>query len=476
MRRLLAILIIICTLMACSSRSGTSIQSIRFTAPIYPDYTDVTIPVNIAPLNFSYVCPLEEIPVTTFFYGEESVTIRGRDVKWSPRRWRRMLESAAGGDITVNSSVTDTEWKITVSRDSIDYGLTYRLIEPGYSLYSRMGIYERRLDNFDEHPLIENTRFSGCVNCHCFNQCSPSDMSLHIRGVHGATLLRTDGEMQAYDTKTDINRGFCVYPYWHPSGKYIAYSSNQTVQNFHLWGTKPVEVFDKSSHVFVYSVERNCLFTSPALQRDTLLDTFPAFSPDGHTLWFCRASTFNTMKEVRNVRYNLCRVSFDPATSTLADTVETVFDAASIGKSVSFPRPSFDGRFLVFTLSDYGQFSIWHPEADLWMMDLNTLQIRPIDTINSSDTESYHNFSSSSRWMVFSSRRDDGLFTRPYFTHISEDGTASKPFMLPQKNPLTHYAESFFSYNVPELVTSAVDFDSVKADNLITSDTKLKFK
>jgi hypothetical protein len=56
---------------------------------------------------------------------------------------------------------------------------------------------------------------------------------------------------------------------------------------------------------------------------------------------------------------------------------------------------------------------------------------------------------------VFSSKRDDGLFTRPYFSHIDSLGNASKPFVLPQENPL-FYKTCLEIYNVPEFVKESV--------------------
>lgn len=47
--------------------------------------------------------------------------------------------------------------------------------------------------------------------------------------------------------------------------------------------------------------------------------------------------------------------------------------------------------------------------------------------VNSSDAESYHSWSSNSRWFVFSSRRDDGLYTRLYIAHASPDEQIGKP-------------------------------------------------
>lgn len=127
---------------------------------------------------------------------------------------------------------------------------------------------------------------------------------------------------------------------------------------------------------------------------------------------------------------------------------------------MTVPRPSGDGRWLVATLSDYGNFKIWHKDADLWICDLSAGEWRPMTAANSSDVDSYHSWSKNSRWMVFSSRRDDGLYTRPYFTHVNGDGRCTKAFMLPQEHPKKFYTDQENSYNIPELVDGKVKFDT----------------
>lgn len=445
-------------------------------APIYPDYTDVTVPVNIAPLNFVYTVPTAGKAVTTFSWDGGSTSFKGAKVQWNMRKWKKMLAAAQGGAITVESSELENPWHIYVSRDSIDYGINYRLIEPGYEVFSKTGIYERNLSNFKERALIENTGFDGCVNCHSYNRADPNSFSLHIRGTHGATIIKDGAKMDAYNTKTDGTLGFCVYPYWHPSGRHIAYSTNATKQGFHVQPDKLIEVFDNASDLQVYDIQTNELITAPQVKVDSLWETFPSFSPDGKTMYFCRAEQKPIPSQVTEIRYNLYKVSFDPETGKIGDDVTLLVDAESEGKSISFPRPSYDGRFIMYTLSDYGQFSIWHHEADLWLLDLATGESKCLDGANSSDTESYHNFDSSSRWFVLASRRDDGQFTRPYFAHIDEDGNVTKAFMLPQKDPAVFYASRFLSYNVPEFVKAPVKFNRVKAQKLITSDRRTDFK
>jgi hypothetical protein len=179
--------------------------------------------------------------------------------------------------------------------------------------------------------------------------------------------------------------------------------------------------------------------------------------------------------EVKDIRYSLCRVSFDPATGQVGEQVDTLVNADAERKSVSFPRPSFDGRHLVYTLSDYGNFSIWHPEADLWILDLQTGERRPLQELNSPDVESYHGWSANSRWLVFSSRRDDGLFTRVYLAHIDADGRCGKPFLLPQRHPRQYYENQFESYNIPEFVVRPVDLDPMKAASLLWKEERTPF-
>ena len=133
---------------------------------------------------------------------------------------------------------------------------------------------------------------------------------------------------------------------------------------------------------------------------------------------------------------------------------------------------------MVFTLSGYGNFSIWHKDADLWAADLESGEIYPLDGLNSADVESYHSWSGDSKWLVFSSRRGDGLYTRPYIARIGSDGKPLKPFLLPQKNPLKFYSELMVSYNIPEFVSGKVKVGKHRISSALrnTRGTNVKVK
>ena len=471
---------------ACTTETVSDARQEKERPQIYPDYLGVTIPVNIAPLNF---CMVDETAllidaIVTDRHGHSLHSQGEESVDFDLDDWHQLLAQNRGDSLSVTVSAKyDDGWHtyrsfpIFVSPDSIDYGICYRLIAPGHEVWSKMGIYERDLSSFDERALIENTQFEGCVNCHSFNRGNPDNMSLHIRGKHGATLLsKGDGSMTAYNTKTDKTLGLCVYPYWHPSGRYIAYSTNVTKQTFHSAHSNRIEVFDEASDLQVYDIEKNELILSSLLKQESVYETYPVFSSDGRSLYFCAASALpEGNHQLDSIRYNLCRIDFDPATGNFGSRIDTIVNAEVQKKSISFPRPSYDGRFLCYTLSDYGQFSIWHHEAELFLLDLSTGQSRPMTEANSDDTESFHNWSTNSRWLVFSSRRDDGLYTRPYFCHVDTKGNVSKAFMLPQRNPRRFYLERFLSFNVPDFITGPTCFDGNKASRIISDESRESF-
>ena len=73
--------------------------------------------------------------------------------------------------------------------------------------------------------------------------------------------------------------GGMVYPYWHPNGRYCAFSTNKTAQIFHLARNKRIEVYDNASDVFVYDTETKTILSDSLTMKDAWAENCPAFSP-----------------------------------------------------------------------------------------------------------------------------------------------------------------------------------------------------
>ena len=360
-------------------------------------------------------------------------------------------------------SKTDDTWreyapfKINVSSDKIDPYVVYRLIEPGYEIWSEMGIYQRNLENYKESPILSNNQTDyGCMNCHSFCNRAPEQMLLHLRTGYNGTYFIRNREIEKLNTKTPETVSALVYPQWHPTGKYVAFSVNSTKQMFHTSDLNRVEVFDSTSDVVVYDVDKHEIISCLALKAPGRFETFPTFSPDGRSIFFCSADSLSMPDNYDKVKYSLCRIDFHPEDRSFGTQVDTLVNARETGRSISFPRVSPDGRYLMFTLSDYGNFSIWHKDSDLFMLDLESGDYHPIDEINSDWVDSYHCWSSSGRWVVFSSRRLDHLYTRLFIAHIDLDGNAEKAFVLPQRH-INYYDGFMKSFNIPEFTLGKVN-------------------
>jgi hypothetical protein len=433
---------------------------------IFPDYTGVTIPPNIAPLRFALLSPAKDaLAVITSAGGERLVVKASKgEFRIPVSGWKRIAEAGTSLRVTVmarnESWVKYPSFDIDVAAEPIDPYIAYRLIEPGYVLWNKMGIYQRRLDDFSESAVIENRQMgNNCMNCHSFCMQDPNRMLFHLREKFAGTITVINGQIEKLNTKTDRTISPLVYPSWHPSGRYVAFSVNQTNQGFHPNDPNRVEVFDAASDVVVYDVENHEIVTSPIISSAASFETFPTFSPDGRTLYFCSADAQPMPTEFRKVKYSLCSIAFDPDARSFGAETDTLVCAGLTGTSVSFPRVSPDGKFLLYTQSGYGNFSIWHKDADLRMIRLADKTDIPVDVLNSPDVESYHSWSSNSRWIVFSSRRIDGLYTRPFIARIGPDGVPSKPFLLPQKDT-DFYHRLMKSYNIPEFISGKVKVDS----------------
>lgn len=454
----------IALLSACTSRPGENAEPLNRLATIYPDYSGLAIPENLAPLNFliqeegeAYYARL------SWPDGSYSLAAKDGDFRFPEKKWKEMLAAASGKEIRYELFVQrDGKWyrfntfTNAVTHDKVDPWLYYRLLHPGYIKWKEIKIARRSLESFDEKMLVENTVLDdNCVNCHAFNQQNPDNFMIHVRGSLGGTYFVTDGDLKRFNLKTKEMENGATYPRWHPSGKFVAFSSNKVVQRFHSMEMKKIEVSDLNSSLVLYDVEKNEMMAVPVDREHAFMDTYPEWSPDGRFLYFCRARQIGEEYDYRDIKYNLCRVSFDSDSRSFGKP-EVLIDAEAEGKSVSFPRISPDGSSLVFVKHNYGCFSIWHKEADLYSIRLDDFTVEACG-VNSEFTESYHSWSSNGRWMIFSSKRGDGLTARPYIAYFDEGGQWHKPFILPQKDP--RFYDTFLeTYNIPEFARAKVAF------------------
>ena len=321
---------------------------------MYPDYADVTIPVNIAPLNFEirdkHLTNIETILTIEGADANDAAntltaTSNSQNLKFDMKDWKAFLQKAVNKNIKVQiySKSDEGDWTAfkpftwQVVSDSIDSYLTYRLIEPDYEVWNKIQIKQRCIENWEEKILADhNLQENRCMNCHAFGNQNPNLSMLYVRGEGGGAILNRNGKLRKLNLKNDNLISSSVYYGFCPSGKYVTFSTNIIIPAFHANADKRLEVYDSKS-------------------------------------------------------------------------------------------------------------------------------------------DTYHSWSHTGRWFVFASKRDDGLYGKPYFCYVDRQCKAHKPFVLPQKEP-TFYDDCLKSFNIPELSRGPVPFDAIDIENVLKQKSSNKKK
>ncbi len=312
-------IILVFALYGCIQNPHGTITETGTPPVIDPDYTGVTIPFNIAPLNFK-IMEKGSSYFTTISAGSKTVMELGSKngiIRIPEKKWKKMLGENRSSDFSIDIFVKNLngEWSkyksVTnkIAPDPVDPYITYRLLYPGYESWEEILIKQRNLDSFHERSIIENSLVEkNCINCHSYNNTGQSENFLfHLRGSLGGTFFYTGGDFKKVNLKTREMKNGAVYPRWHPSGKFVAFSSNKIVQQFHSALSKKVEVSDLESSLMLYDVDRNEMMEVDLADREKYMDTYPEWSPDGIYLYFCRAPKVGEVFEYDQVHYDLYR-------------------------------------------------------------------------------------------------------------------------------------------------------------------------
>jgi len=445
---------------------------------IRPDYSGITVPPNIAPLNFSIREEGTRFLVRVASKAGAPLEILSRSPKIAipADRWRAILGANRGEDLRLDVyAEQDNRWRRyrtivnRIANRDIDSHLAYRLIHPVHNKWREVAVHQRDLTTFRESVVLDGTSFgTGCVNCHSFANNDPGRMLIGVRSEefgHSAILVN-EGQVKKIGTRFG-------YTAWHPSGRLAVYSMNRVWQFFHAAGAEVRDVMDVDAGLAYYLVRANKAKIVPRAADKKRLESYPAWSPDGRYLYYSSAPILWKSGDpippvsYAEVKYDLMRISYDPSADEWGDP-ELVLSAQQTGLSILQPRISPDGHFLLFCMCRYGGFPVYQPTSDLYMMDLSTGEYTKLE-INSEYSESWHSWSSNGRWIAFSSKRRGGLFTRCYLSFVDERGKAHKPFLVPQRDP-EFYESLLKTISVPELTAGPIPVTAESLTEAVVSD------
>ena len=337
--------------------------------------------------------------------------------------------------------------RFRVSQWPADNFLVYRLVPPPFNSRKTPDTFVRDLRSFSTRPFIRARR-KYCINCHTFSSKRGDE---GVVGIQARYLAGGDYALKVYLGMYDLSeqRGWKVrlpfsiqmstYMAWSPDGERLAFSANQQVVAFSPIVYETQSVGEPTSDIAVYEPSRNVAYLVPGASDPEVLEMYPRWTPEGDTLVFAAAPAGS---HPALTRYELYTVPFNEGKG---GTSRAIPGASGNGRSNYYPRFSPDGRWLSFCQSDGG--CLIKSSSDLYLMrgDLTGVARRLACNVPYA-ADSWHSWSSNSHWLVFASKRDDGIYARLYLTCIDEAGEASPAVRVPlKKAPLE-------SFNIPEFV------------------------
>ncbi len=324
--------------------------------------------------------------------------------------------------------------------------------------------------DMEEGPPIVLENLPVCGNCHSFAD-NGSVLGLDVdygndKGGYG--ILPVAKQMVMKDesiiTWSDYRRDdgdvtFGLLSRVSPDGRYVI----STVKDRSVFVARDDLMisqlfFPIKGILVVYDREKDEFFALPGADDPRYVQTNPVWSPDGKEILFARTIAHQSeeldrkkealldfddvsefTKDGEPFRYDIYRIPFNDGKGGVATPLE---GAANNGMSNYFPKYSPDGKWIVFTKSK--DYMLLRLDSELYIVPAAGGEARRLRH-NTERMNSWHSWSSNSRWLVFSSKQN-GPYTQLWLTHIDEEGNDTPPVVLEK------FTDADRAANIPEFV------------------------
>lgn len=365
----------------------------------------------------------------------------------------------------------------STSADSVNDPIFYREVNLPFAtavkdpslIRWRFGSIARR-----QAPIVLE-KLPVCGNCHSFSADGKSigmDVdyandkgSYIVTSVKKEMILATSNIITWSDYKrSEKDPTFGLLSQVSPDGRFVV----STVKDRSVFVPRPDLAFSQlffpiKGILAVWSKDARTFTSLPGADSQAYVQSNPAWSPDGGTIIFARSKTYELaglhdgkrilltpeecrefLSEGKKVLYDLYRMPFNNGKGGKA---EPLAGASENGMSNYFARYSPDGRWIVFCQA--ASFMLLQPDSRLYIMPAAGGTPR-LMRCNTDRMNSWHSWSSNSRWLVFSSKTNTP-YTQLFITHINEKGDDTPPVLL------EHFTGADRAANIPEFVHASPD-------------------
>jgi Flp pilus assembly protein TadD len=405
--------------------------------------------------------------------------------RWRPSEdeWRTIKERSAERDAEIAvtgvdraspaATLSSARVRVRTSKDPVGDALFYREVPlPFLTAVQDPSRIRWRFGTIDlqDGPPIVLQNLPVCGNCHSFaDNGSVLGLDVDYGNDKGAYAIMSVAKHMVMDdakiiTWADYKREdgeltFGLLSRVSPTGRYVV----STVKDRSVFVAIPDLMisqlfFPIKGILVIYDREAKTFSALPGADDPQYVQSNAVWSPDGEEIMFARAKAYhaerlaqqnNALVDEKDVpefvhdkkpfRYDLYRIPFNGGKGGKAEPVR---GASGDGMSNFFPKYSPDGKWVVFCKAH--SYMLLQPDSELFILPAKGGDARRLRH-NTPRMNSWHSWSSNSRWLVFSSKVN-GPYTQLFLTHIDENGNDSPPVLLER------FTSSDRAANIPEFV------------------------
>jgi len=401
--------------------------------------------------------------------------------RWRPSEeaWKqiKLQSQERDAEVTItdvsNGTPSSASVHIRTSKDVVGDSLFYREVPlPFLKAVQDPSRIRWRYGTIDQQagPPIVLQNLPVCGNCHSFSD-DGSTLGLDVdygndKGAYAVMpvqkhMVMDDARIITWSDykRSDDELTFGLLSRVSPTGRYVI----STVKDRSVFVALPDIMYSQlffpiKGILVVYDREKKTFTALPGADDPRYVQTNAVWSPDGRYIVFARAKAYHAEHleqknsvlvdtkdvpeftvEKKPFRYDLYRIPFNDGKG---GTPEPLQGASDDGMSNFFPKYSPDGKWIIFCKAR--SYMLLQPDSELWIMPATGGVARRLRH-NTARMNSWHSWSSNSRWLVFSSKVNTP-YTQLFLTHIDENGNDSPPVLLER------FTSADRAANIPEFV------------------------